>query len=735
MKFIKPKDAENIINGTLGDPFSILGLHEWQGKATYRVYYPEVDAIDVININSGEEIASLDKVDGVPGLFITQLDKAAPKYRLCVKKGKDTWIADDPYRFEPVLGELDEHLIGEGAHKQLWQKLGAKLIEHEGVAGTHFSVWAPNALRVSVVGDFNNWNGRQHPMRKCGGTGVWEIFLPGVSEGSAYKFELIDPSGNLLPQKADPFGFGSEHPPKTASIVRRLEGHCWSDGEWMEKRQALQCVDQPISIYEVHLGSWKRKIDDGGRSLSYVEHANELVPYVKELGFTHIELMPISEFPFDGSWGYQPIGLFAPTIRYGTPEEFRGFVEACHDVDIGLLLDWVPGHFPEDEHGLGLFDGTHLYEHSDRKEGFHPDWNTLVYNFGRREVANFLSSNALYWLKEHHVDGLRVDAVASMLYRDYSRQEGEWIPNKHGGRENLEAIDFLRHVNEVCYGEVPGIMTAAEESTSFPDVTKPTSAGGLGFGYKWNMGWMNDTLSYMQEEPINRKYHHQKMTFGIHYGFSENFILPLSHDEVVHGKGSLVNKMPGNRQEQFANLRAYFGFMWGHPGKKLLFMGAELAQANEWNHDGSLDWHLLEHELNRGVQSLIRDLNFLYKSTPALYQLDCRAEGFKWIEENDSDQSIFAWLRSGSQDQSPILVVSNMTPVERTNYRVGVSLKGRWIEKLNTDAKEYGGSGRGNLGSVDSQNIAASGYASSLDLTLPPLSTLFFELESERTAL
>ncbi|MCP4182233.1 MAG: 1,4-alpha-glucan branching protein GlgB [Hyphomicrobiales bacterium] len=734
MKFIKPKDAENLINGTLGDPFSILGLHEWQGKATYRVYYPEVDAIDVININSGEKIASLEEEDGVPGLFVTQLDKAAPEYQLRVKKGNETWLTDDPYRFEPVLGELDEHLIGEGAHKQLWRKLGAKVIEHEGVAGTHFSVWAPNALRVSVVGDFNNWNGRQYPMRKCGGTGVWEIFLPGISEGSAYKFELIDPSGNLLPQKADPFGFGSEHPPKTASIVRRLEGHCWSDGEWMKKRQALQCVDQPISIYEVHLGSWKRKMDDGGRSLSYVEHANELVPYVKKLGFTHIELMPISEFPFDGSWGYQPIGLFAPTIRYGTPEEFRGFVEACHDADIGLLLDWVPGHFPEDEHGLGLFDGTHLYEHSDRKEGFHPDWNTLIYNFGRREIANYLSSNALYWLKEHHVDGLRVDAVASMLYRDYSRKEGEWIANKHGGRENLEAIDFLRHVNEICYGEVPGIMTAAEESTSFPDVTKPTSAGGLGFGYKWNMGWMNDTLSYMQEEPINRKYHHQKMTFGIHYGFSENFILPLSHDEVVHGKGSLVNKMPGNHQEQFANLRAYYGFMWGHPGKKLLFMGAELAQANEWNHDASLDWHLLEHELNRGVQSLIRDLNFLYRSTPSLYQLDCRAEGFRWIEENDSDQSIFAWLRLGLQDRSPMLVVSNMTPVERTNYRVGVPLKGRWIEKLNTDAREYGGSGRGNLGSVDSQNIAASGHANSVDLTLPPLSTLFFQLEGNRTA-
>ena len=731
MNLIDPKDAKKIISGTHGDPFSVLGLHTWQGKATYRVFYPDVDEIDVVDVKSGEKIVSLLKLEDFPGLFVSQLAKAKPDNQLRITKGTDIWIVDDPYRFGPVLGELDEHLIGEGAHQYLWQVLGAQITEHQSVTGTHFAVWAPNAIRVSVVGDFNGWNGRQHPMRKCGGTGVWEIFLPMVGEGEAYKFELFDASGTILPQKADPVGFGSEHPPKTASIVRQLDGHNWSDGDWMNKRQILQSVDQPISIYEVHLGSWRRRAEDGFRPLSYLEHATELVSYAKEMGFTHIELMPISEFPFDGSWGYQPIGLFAPTIRYGTPGEFRTFVEACHNADIGLLLDWVPGHFPEDVHGLGLFDGTHLYEHSDRKEGFHPDWNTLVYNFGRREVANFLSSNALYWLKEHHIDGLRVDAVASMLYRDYSRKEGEWIPNKHGGRENLEAIDFLRHVNEVCYGEVPGIMTAAEESTSFPDVTKPTSAGGLGFGFKWNMGWMNDTLSYMQEDPINRKYHHQKMTFGIHYGFSENFILPLSHDEVVHGKGSLLNKMPGNDQEKFANLRAYFGFMWGHPGKKLLFMGGELAQAGEWNHDGALDWQLLDQELHRGMQSLVRDLNLFYTSTPALYQLDCKSEGFRWIEENDSDRSVFAWLRLGIGDEPPILVVSNMTPVERANYRVGVPQQGRWLEKLNTDASEYGGSGRGNLGSVNSQKIAASGYANSIDLALPPLSTLFFEWERD----
>ena len=737
MKLISAHDAKTIEAGTNGDAFSILGLHDWHGKATYRAFWPDADGIEVLDLDSGKKIIALTKIAEINGLFAGQVKSGKGKnaYRLRISKGSEIWQSEDPYRFGPVLGELDEHLIAEGAHRQLWDVMGANMISHEGIEGTHFAVWAPNAKRVSVVGGFNLWDGRRHILRRCGQTGVWEIFVPGVTEGEVYKFELLDRNGNLLAQKSDPFGFGSEHPPQTGSVVRRLKGYQWGDQSWMSKRETLQKIDQPISIYEVHLGSWKRVSHENNRPLSYLEHASQLVDYARQMGFTHIELMPISEFPFDGSWGYQPIGLFAPTIRYGTMDEFRKFVEACHAAQIGLILDWVPGHFPEDAHGLGRFDGTPLYEHADPKEGFHPDWNTLVYNFGRREVTNYLSANALYWLKEHHVDGLRVDAVASMLYRDYSRKQGEWIPNKDGGRENLEAIAFLRHVNEICYGEVSGIMTMAEESTAFPGVSTPTSSGGLGFGFKWNMGWMNDTLSYMQEDPVHRKYHHAKLTFGLHYAFSENFVLPLSHDEVVHGKGALVNKMPGNTGDKFANLRAYYGFMWGHPGKKLLFMGGEIGQSTEWNHDSSIDWHILDdnfgdHSYHRGIQKLVRDLNRLYASTPALYQLDCRAAGFEWVEENASDQSVFAWIRHGASGTKPVLVVCNMTPVERTNWRIGVSEPGRWVEKFNSDAHDYGGGGRGNLGGVQSEKIAASGRANSLNLTLPPLTTLFFELEN-----
>jgi 1,4-alpha-glucan branching enzyme len=499
----------------------------------------------------------------------------------------------------------------------------------------------------------------------------------------------------------------------------------------MQSRAEAHRIDKPISIYEVHLGSWQRVVEDHNRPLSYLELAEKLVAYVIDLGFTHVELMPVSEFPFDGSWGYQPIGLFAPTIRHGTPDEFRALVDACHAAGLGVLIDWVPGHFPEDAHGLGRFDGTPLYEHADRKEGFHPDWNTLVYNYGRAEVANYLTANALYWLKEHHIDGLRVDAVASMLYRDYSRKDGEWVPNKDGGRENYEAIGFLQQMNMQSYGEVPGIMTVAEESTAFPGVSAPVDAGGLGFGFKWNMGWMNDTLSYMAEDPIHRKYHHSKMTFGLHYAFSENFILPLSHDEVVHGKGSLLDKMPGQGPEKFANLRAYYGFMWGHPGKKLLFMGGEFAQGVEWNHDTSLDWHLLEHPLHKGVQRLVRDLNKLYRETPALFERDSKPDGFEWVEENNADESVFAWLRKGTQDAAPVLVVSNFTPVARPDFRVGVPEAGRWVERLNTNADIYGGDGSGNLGGVDSVAVAWNGRPHAIEVTLPPLTTLFFELRTK----
>ena len=650
--------------------------------------------------------------------------KAAAK-----KKSKISAGAKKPTKqISTSLGELDDYLISEGSHQRMWEALGAHVVDVDGVQGVHFAVWAPNASRVSVVGNFNYWDGNSHSMSVRGSTGVWETFVVGLDEGEVYKFELRDRDGHVLPQKADPFGFGAEHPPKTASVVRRLNNHTWRDAKWMKSRDGKNRFDQPISIYEVHLGSWKRVPEDGNRPLSYLEQATQLVRYAKDMGFTHIELMPITEFPFDGSWGYQPVGLYAPTIRHGTLDEFRAFVEACHEAEIGLLLDWVPGHFPEDEHGLGNFDGSALYEHVDPKEGFHPDWNTLLFNYGRREVSNYLIANAVYWLREHHIDGLRVDAVASMLYRDYSRKEGEWVPNVHGGRENLEAIAFLKRMNETVYADMSGIMTVAEESTAFPGVSAPTDQGGLGFGFKWNMGWMNDTLSYMEEDPIHRKYHHHKMTFGIQYAFSENFILPISHDEVVHGKGSMIEKMPGNADEKFANLRAYYGFMWGHPGKKLLFMGNEIAQRQEWNHDSSLDWHLLDHASHRGIQNLIRDLNDLYRSTPALYELDCKPEGFEWIEGDAKDESLFIWSRRGTGKSAPLLVACNFTPIERSARQIGVPEAGYWIERLNTDAEIYGGGNRGNLGGVESQDIAASGRVHSIEITVPPLSTIFFEL-------
>ncbi|MDW4498947.1 1,4-alpha-glucan branching protein GlgB [Sulfitobacter sp. D35] len=724
-------DARQLAEGRHPDPFSVLGQHVVDGRLVLRAVIPGAQDVEVLDAKTGRKVVALSEHPQAAGVFegVAARRRKPFAYRLRVTRDGHSWEQGDAYRFGPVLGALDEHLIGEGAHLRLWDKLGAHVMSHEGAEGVHFAVWAPNARRVAVVGDFNDWDGRRNPMRRRGQTGVWEIFIPGLGEGETYKYELHDPQGNLLPGKADPFGFGAEHPPRTASVVRRLDGHEWDDGDWMQTRAEAHRIDSPISVYEVHLGSWRRVPEDGNRPLSYAEHAEQLVGYVKDLGFTHIELMPISEFPFEGSWGYQPIGLYAPTIRHGTLAEFRAFVAAVHKAGLGLILDWVPGHFPTDIHGLGLFDGTALYEHADKREGYHPDWNTLIYNYGRREVSNYLVANALYWLKEHHVDGLRVDAVASMLYRDYSRKAGEWVPNEHGGRENLEAIAFLQRMNRIAYGEVPGILTVAEESTAFPGVSAPTDGGGLGFGYKWNMGWMNDTLSYMHEDAVHRKYHHHKLTFGLHYAFSENFVLPISHDEVVHGKGSMLNKMPGNGEEKFANLRAYYGFMWGHPGKKLLFMGCEFAQGAEWNHDASLDWHLLERREHAGLQALVRDLNTLYRKTPALHRLDSKPEGFEWIEENAADESILVWLRKSDNGAPPVLVVSNFTPVERSDRRIGVPEAGRWAERLNTDAASYGGGNRGNMGGVDSEEVAAAGRPHSIRITLPPLSTLFFELE------
>ncbi len=715
--------AEAIVEGRHGDPFSVLGLHTRGTEHVVTAFAPGAETLWVLVGRTQIEARAYPNCEG---LFEAVLPKKSA-YRLKAQGYGAEWIWEDPFRFGPVMGELDEYLLGEGTHKRIWQVLGAHVRDHEGASGTHFAVWAPNALRVSVVGDFNIWDGRRHPMRRRGATGVWESFIPSVGEGLVYKYEIWALDGALMPLKSDPVGFGSENAPANASVVRDIRGPKWHDSDWMARRGALQSIDAPVSIYEVHLGSWAR--EQGDRMLSYTELADRLVAYVVDMGFTHIELLPITEFPFDGSWGYQPIGLFSPTIRHGRPDELRAFVDAAHAAGLGILLDWVPGHFPSDAHGLGWFDGTALYEHADPKEGFHQDWNTLIYNYGRAEVSNYLTSNALFWLEEYHLDGLRVDAVASMLYRDYSRKSGEWVPNKHGGRENYEAIALLQRVNKAAYGECPGIMTVAEESTAFPGVSRPVDNGGLGFGFKWNMGWMNDTLSYMQKDPIHRKHHHHQMTFGLHYAFTENFILPLSHDEVVHCKGSMLEKMPGTRPEKFANLRAYYAFMWAHPGKKLLFMGLEFAQAAEWNHNQSLDWHLLDQPLHRGVKVLVRDLNLLYRATAALHINDTRPEGFAWLDASDADASVYAWIRKGGPDDPMVVAMINMTPVER-RYRIGLPAGGDWAEILNTDSESYGGENRGNLGGVVAELVAHHGQDHSALVTLPPLAAVWLRQEN-----
>jgi len=723
-EFLTPDTVAALNQGAHGAPFDVLGPHKSKNKRWITTFQP--DAVDVA-AKVGGKTTPLRRVEGdvftapVPGksytLTMTYADGA-------------THTSPDPFSFDPILTDFDQYLVGEGTHKELWRVLGAHVTKHQGTAGVHFAVWAPNARRVSVVGDFNRWDGRRYPMRPAGHTGVWEIFVPGLGEGELYMYEVAGADGHLA-MKADPLGFGSQHPPEKASIVRDIKGYGWKDKAWMKARTKRSDRRAPISIYEVHLGSWRRRYDDGGRPLSYKELARDLVNYVKFMGFTHIELLPISEYPFDGSWGYQPVGLFAPTIRFGPPHEFRDFVEAAHAADIGVLLDWVPGHFPTDAHGLAKFDGTALYEHADPREGFHQDWNTLIPNYGRREVKNYYIANALYWMEEYHLDGLRVDAVASMLYRDYSRNDGEWVPNKDGGRENYEAISFLQDMNTAVYDADASVMTVAEESTSFPGVSQPVHTGGLGFGYKWNMGWMNDTLRYMEKDPIYRQHDHHLMTFPIDWSFSENFILPISHDEVVHGKGAMLAKMPGTDWEKFANLRAYYGFMWTHPGKKLLFMGCEFAQPEEWSHDGELNWHAAEQPAHKGVQRLVQDLNRLYRDTPALYARDCEHEGFGWLH-NDPSQSTIGFARYGGPDDAPVVVVCNFTPVERLDFKVGVPQDGVWEEVLNTDAEIYGGGNRGNLGGVQTRPEAADGQQQSLALTLPPLSVLVFELNDKK---
>jgi 1,4-alpha-glucan branching enzyme len=708
-------ELDRLTGGAHHDPHSILGPHVGEADVTIRVLRPWAKSVTVLS--DGQRLPLEHERAGI---FVGVLPSdAVPDYRLEVQYEDRTIKSDDPYRFLPTLGELDLHLLGEGRHERLWQVLGARVRTYPtpggDITGTSFAVWAPSARGVRVVGDFNYWDGRAHPMRSLGSSGVWELFVPDIGDGTKYKFEILGRDG-VWRHKADPVAFATEHPPATASVVYTSR-YPWHDQGWMSERAEHDPHTQPISIYEVHLGSWRR-------GLGYQDLAHELVDYVRELGFTHVELLPVMEHPFGGSWGYQVSSYFAPSSRFGSPDDFRFLVDRLHQAGIGVLVDWVPGHFPKDSWALARFDGTPLYEHPDPRRGEQPDWGTYVFDFGRHEVRNFLVANALFWLEEFHIDGLRVDAVASMLYLDYSRNEGEWTPNQYGGRENLEAVQFLQEMNATVYGRVPGVMTIAEESTAWPGVTRSTHLGGLGFGFKWNMGWMHDSLSYVSLNPVHRSYHHHQMTFSMMYAYSENYVLPLSHDEVVHGKGSLLRKMPGDRWQELANLRAYLAFMWAHPGKQLIFMGAEIAQESEWSELRSLDWWLLETADHRGVHDLVRDLNDVYLGTPALWTRDSDPGGFSWIDANDADNNVFSFLRWDNHD-GVLACVANFAGVPHEGYRIGLPYAGHWDEIINTDAVTYTGSGVGNLGRVEADSSPWHGQPASVTLRLPPLGTLW----------
>jgi 1,4-alpha-glucan branching enzyme len=702
------------------DPHSVLGAHEADGGVVVRAYRPDAQRVRV-------QPAGVDaKLKDPAGLWEAMLPKAKLPldYRLEVEYADgNTYTLRDPYAFLPTLGELDMHLVMEGRHEQLYERLGAHVQENAGVVGTAFAVWAPNARSVSVVGDFNSWDGRLHPMRVLGSTGIWELFVPDVGEGTKYKYEIRTQDGRLR-IKADPVAFATEVPPANASVVHRST-HTWSDDEWLERRAKSDILREPMSIYEVHLGSWRRNSLEDNRSLNYLELADELADYVADLGFTHIELMPIMEHPFSGSWGYQVTGFYAPVSTMGSPDDFRYFVDHMHASGIGVILDWVPAHFASDEWALARFDGTALYEHDDPRRGAHPDWGTFVFNLGRSEVQNFLLANALFWLREYHADGFRVDAVASMLYLDYSRQEGEWVPNVFGGREDLEAVAFLKEFNELVHAREPGVISAAEESTAWPGVSRPTYLGGLGFGFKWNLGWMHDTLSYFQRDPVHRSHHHHELTFALVYAWNENFVLPLSHDEVVHGKRSLLAKMPGDRWQQLANLRALYAYMWSHPGKKLIFMGAELATPWEWAYEDELPWWLLEHGEHAGIRDLVRDLNTIYRDEPAFWEVDFSHEGFMWIEPNDAMNNVLVFARMSKDGERKVVCIANLAPVPRESYRVGLPAGGKWTELLNTDSAYYGGTGVGNLGEVTAEEREWHGQPFSARITLPPLSVLW----------
>ena len=723
-----------LVEGRHENPFELLGPHEvieaGRRATAVRAFLPhskQAWVVDAAHQDGGRPMRRIHPA----GLFeaicpsVENGGTGKSKYmiRVAEENGKKTNM-HDPYAFEQLLSDYDLHLLGEGTHWQCYNKLGAQIRTVDGVDGVNFAVWAPNATSVSVVGDFNAWDGRRHPMRKHIPSGFWELFVPGLGEGTLYKYRIRH--YDRVFDKTDPFAFAAEVPPRTAGMVIDLDRQHWHDEQWMAKRQEYDWQHQAMSVYEVHLGSWKRPGDDPTRWLTYRELAHQLVEYVKEMGYTHLELLPVSEHPFSGSWGYQTVGYYAATSRFGTPHDFMYFVDLCHQNDIGVILDWVPGHFPRDDHGLRLFDGSALYEHADPRQGEHQEWGTHVFNYGRHEVRNFLVSNALFWFDKYHIDGIRVDAVASMLYLDYSREEGEWIPNKYGGRENLDAIEFVKQLNEQSHLQHPGILTIAEESTAWPGVSKPTYLGGLGFSLKWNMGWMNDTLSYMHHEPIHRKYHHDELTFSLIYAFHENFVLPLSHDEVVHGKGAMLDKMPGDLWQKFANLRLLYSYMWTHPGKKLLFMGGDFGQWNEWDYDNSLQWDLMQWESHQGLQKCVADLNQLYRNQAALHEMDFDGGGFEWIDCHDHEDSTLSYLRKGKDADNFAVVCCNFTPVPRQNYRLGVPKLGWYEEIFNSDSAYYSGSNLGNYPGVQAEDYSSHGRPASLLLTLPPLATVVF---------
>jgi 1,4-alpha-glucan branching enzyme len=727
---VDDSELDLIVRGHHGDPHRVLGRHD----GVVRAYRPDATAMRLVTGAAARPKETPMAQIHPAGIYEGPIGKGVKEYRLEADYPQDgekelTVRFDDPYRSWPTIGELDLHLFGEGRHRRLWEMLGAHPRVHDGMAGVSFAVWAPNAQAVRVVGDWNYWDGRLHPMRSLGGSGVWELFIPGVTPGARYKYELVAADGRLI-LKTDPLAFEMEQPPATASVVVGPTDHQWGDTAWLDARARTDLLRSPMAVYEVHLGSWRHGADDDGRyqPLTYRELAEQLPAYAAGLGFTHVEMMPVAEHPFSGSWGYQVSGYYAPTSRFGTPDDFRVLVDALHQHGLGVILDWVPAHFPRDEFALARFDGTALYEHADPRQGEQPDWGTLVFNFGRNEVRNFLVANALYWVEEFHIDGLRVDAVASMLYLDYSRKEGEWVPNRFGGRENLDAVAFVKEVNEAVFGLYPGATVIAEESTAWPGVSRPTYLGGLGFGFKWNMGWMHDTLDYFQHDPVHRRFHHGELTFGLLYAWTENFILPLSHDEVVHGKRSMLNKMPGDRWQQLANLRALYGWMWAHPGKQLLFMGGELAQEREWNHEQQLDWWILDHwEEHRRLHSMVRELNRVYRAAPAMWEDDIEPAGFDWIDANDGEHSVLSFLRRrpGRGVEEAVACLANLTPVPRYGYRVGLPVPGPWRELLNTDAIEWGGGGIGNYGAVEAEEIGWHGQRWSAAVTLPPLAVLW----------